>query len=105
MLLAEVCGAVVRALLPDERRVQATALGAGLFAYEVPGDAAVFEEDLAHREPQTLTQIQRMVVTCECRHRAVRRLFLFWVGCTFFVVGSLVKTKDTNVMCKSEIKK
>ncbi|XP_029830554.2 ubiquitin carboxyl-terminal hydrolase 32 isoform X2 [Ixodes scapularis] len=64
MLLAEVCGAVVRALLPDERRVQATALGAGLFAYEVPGDAAVFEEDLAHREPQTLTQIQRMVVTC-----------------------------------------
>lgn len=66
MLLAEVCGALVRALLPDDRRVQATALGAGLFAYEVPAEAAFFEEDPAvmHREPQTLTQIQRMVVTC-----------------------------------------
>ncbi|CAN7937582.1 unnamed protein product [Ixodes hexagonus] len=64
MLLAEVCGALVKALLPDDRRVQATQLGAGLFAYEVPADAAFFEEEVTHREPQTLTQIQRMVVTC-----------------------------------------
>uniref|UniRef100_A0A131YED8 Ubiquitin carboxyl-terminal hydrolase 32 n=1 Tax=Rhipicephalus appendiculatus TaxID=34631 RepID=A0A131YED8_RHIAP len=73
LLLAEVWGAVVRALLPDERRVQAMAGGVGLYAYQVapPLESSGFCEDSGTssvaphiREPQTLTQIQRMVVTC-----------------------------------------
>uniref|UniRef100_A0A224Z2Y2 Ubiquitin carboxyl-terminal hydrolase 32 n=1 Tax=Rhipicephalus zambeziensis TaxID=60191 RepID=A0A224Z2Y2_9ACAR len=73
LLLAEVWGAVVRALLPDERRVQAMAGGVGLYAYQVapPLESSGFCDDggissvAPHiREPQTLTQIQRMVVTC-----------------------------------------
>ncbi|XP_077532279.1 ubiquitin specific protease 32 isoform X2 [Haemaphysalis longicornis] len=79
LLLAEVWGAVVRALLPDDRRVQATTGGAGLYAYQLlqasdhSSSAAPSADDEGSgscwapphvREPQTLTQIQRMVVTC-----------------------------------------
>lgn len=76
LLLAEVWGAVVRALLPDDRRVQAAAGGAGLYAYQLQPsslDGGAMDDDGGGgawapphhvREPQTLTQIQRMVVTC-----------------------------------------
>nr|XP_037289084.1 ubiquitin carboxyl-terminal hydrolase 32-like isoform X3 [Rhipicephalus microplus] len=73
LLLAEVWGAVVRALLPDDRRVQAMTGGVALYAYQVapPLENLGFCDDggtstvTPHvREPQTLTQIQRMVVTC-----------------------------------------
>uniref|UniRef100_A0A2R5LJ75 Ubiquitin carboxyl-terminal hydrolase 32 n=1 Tax=Ornithodoros turicata TaxID=34597 RepID=A0A2R5LJ75_9ACAR len=68
LMLTEVVGAVIKLLLPDDRRLQATSPIGALFAYEVLPDslASCSDEDslvVSHREPQTLTQIQRMVIT------------------------------------------
>lgn len=64
LLIAEVSGAVIKSLPPDDHKIRMI-MGGCFFAYElaVCSDTFISEDLRQHREPQTLTQIQRIPIS------------------------------------------
>ncbi|XP_023239784.1 ubiquitin carboxyl-terminal hydrolase 32-like isoform X2 [Centruroides sculpturatus] len=78
LLIAEVSGAVIKSLPPDDHKIRMIMSGY-FFAYELSNcsETSTSEDVRQHREPQTLTQIQRIPLSGAVFHFLyVNKMFL-----------------------------